>query len=397
MNFFATCKLGLESVVARELKLQDIEVVRVSDARVDFCGELNAICRAALWLRCAERVLMEVGSFEAHSFDELFEGTKALELSRYIPRAAFIHVNGKSAKSTLFSVSDCQSIVKKAIVENLKRAYRTDRLPEDGKEVIVEVGILRDRVTIALDACGAGLSRRGYRTYNVPAPLSETLGAGIVLLSHYKADIPLLDPMCGSGTMPIEAAMIAANRAPGLSRSFALENWAFLPRDVWERENERAKDSIVNAKAKIVGSDIDPHCIELCKRHAKKAGVMLEWHAMPIKELAPDDGRGILVCNPPYGERLLDKNEAVRLYKHMRECFDRLPNYSQNIMTGFKDFEKIYRRRADRRRKLSNGGMSCTLYQFRADWSRGDEQASEQDGVVEQNAPDVDVYDGEME
>lgn len=365
MRLIATCKLGLEALVAAELRRIGIDPETVADARVTFCGDEATMARACLWLRTAERVLMEVGMFEAKTFDALFEGVKALPWKQYLTRDAFIHVNGKSAKSTLFSVSDCQSITKKAIVENLRAAYHTAILPETGREVIVEVGILKDVVTLALDPCGAGLSRRGYRTWNVAAPLSETLGAAIVLLSRHAPDQPLIDPMCGSGTMPIEAAMIAQNRAPGLNRPFAAEEWPFLPQGVFARAREEARDAILPTKLNILGSDIDARAIDLCKKHAKKAGVMVNWAVRPVKELQGEKTDGVLVCNPPYGERMLKKSEVERLYREMRVAFDGLPSgWRESIITSHPEFERIYGRRADKRRKLSNGGMPCTLYQY---------------------------------
>lgn len=364
MIFIATCKLGLEALVAAELRRNDISVLTVEDARIRFEGDFSTMARACLWLRTAERVLFEVGSFEAKSFDALFEGVRALAWREYLPRDAFIHVTGKSAKSTLFSVSDCQSIAKKAIVENLKTAYQTTLLPETGNEVIIEIGILRDLVTAALDPCGAGLSRRGYRTYNVEAPLSETLGAAIVTLSRYYADMPLIDPMCGSGTMPIEAAMIARNMAPGLGRSFAAEKWSFLPSGTFAAERKRALDSINNAPLDILGRDIDARSIELCKKHAKKAGVMLAWEVAPVSSLKTDKTGGVLVCNPPYGERMLKKSEADALSRDMRRAFDALVDWKIAIISANRDFEQVYGKPADKRRKLSNGGMTCTLYQY---------------------------------
>lgn len=309
MRFIATCKLGLESTVARQMRQLGLAVERTEDARVTFTGGFTEMARALLWLRTAERLLLEVGAFPATTFTELFDGVFALEWKPFLARNARIHVNGKSAKSTLFSVSDCQSIVKKAIVENLKAAYRTDTLPETGPEVIVEVGLLRDMATLALDCCGAGLSRRGYRTYNVAAPLSETLGAAVVTLARYRAELPLIDPMCGSGTMPIEAAMIAQNRAPGLGRAFAAEAWPFVEPSVWRLAREEAHDSIRPVKLSILGSDADPRCIELCKRHAHKAGVTVDWAVRPVETLADARTGGVLVCNPPYGERMLDRQE----------------------------------------------------------------------------------------
>ncbi|MDO5112709.1 MAG: class I SAM-dependent RNA methyltransferase [Clostridia bacterium] len=365
MTFIATCKLGLESLVARELRELHIEVVSVEDARVLFLGDYAVMARACLWLRTAERVLLVVDTFTATTFDALFEGTKATLWKPYLARNARIHVNGKSAKSTLFSVSDCQSIVKKAIVENLKRAYKTDTLPETGAEVIVEVGILKDVVTLTLDCCGAGLSRRGYRTFNVPAPISETLGAAIVLLSHYDGERPLIDPMCGSGTMPIEAAMVAMHMAPGLGREFAAEAWPFLDAAVFKNEREAAQDAILrDVKPDILGCDIDAHVIDLCKKHAKKAGIMVNWAVRPVQELQASAPNGVIVCNPPYGARMMERKDAEALYRDMAKAFSTLDGWSVSIITAHKDFERIYGKRADKRRKLSNGGMACTLYQY---------------------------------
>ncbi|MBQ7061450.1 MAG: class I SAM-dependent RNA methyltransferase [Clostridia bacterium] len=363
-KFFATCKMGLEALVSNELKALGIEVTAVHDARVDFAASFAAMADAVLNLRTAERVLMEVGAFPAVSFEELYEGVRAIDWKRYLTRHNFIHVNGKSAKSRLFSVSDCQSIAKKAIVDSLFAAYGVKTLPEDGKRIIIEVGILRDEVTVALDCCGAGLSRRGYRTYNVPAPISETLGAAIVELSGFRPDRPLIDPMCGSGTMPIEAALIATNTAVGLGRDFAAEDWHFIPEDTFALAREKARDLIKNVAFDITGSDIDAHSIDLCKKHAKKAGVMLNWRVAPVSELRDERRGGVIVCNPPYGERLLERKDAEKLYREMHEVFSRLDGWSVSIIASHPEFERIYGARADKRRKLSNGGMTCTLYRY---------------------------------
>lgn len=372
MRYIATCKLGLESVVAAELRRLSIEVEKVEDARVLFLGGPLEMARACLWLRAAERVLQEVACFEARTFEELFEGVKAQGWKDHLQKDSFIHVKGKSAKSTLFSVSDCQSITKKAIVESLKVGYKTSVLPESGKPVIIEIGILRDMVTLALDPCGAGLSRRGYRTYNVAAPISESLGAGMLLLSRYNGDMPLLDPMCGSGTLPIEAAMIAENRAPGLLRSFAAEEWPFLAPSAFAEARQEAQDSITARPLAILGSDIDARSIDLCKKHAKKAGIMVNWAVRDFREYQKDPAllafaqnrAGLLISNPPYGERLGERKEAEAIYRALRTLAEALPAWRQSLITSHRDFEKIYGKRADNRRKLSNGGMPCTLYQF---------------------------------
>ncbi len=364
MRFIATCKMGLESTVAFQLRQMDMQNVVASDAKVTFDGTYFDMARALLWLRTAERLLLEVASFPATTFDMLFEGVRAIPWHQYLRQDSNIHVTGKSAKSTLFSVSDCQSIVKKAVIERLKDSYHCTSFPETGNEVILEIGLLRDTATITLDCCGAGLSRRGYRTYNVPAPISETLGAAIIQLSRYYPDIPLIDPMCGSGTMPIEAAMIAENRAPGLLRDFSSENWFFADHKVFDVARSEARDAIRPTKLCILGSDIDAHCIDLSKKHAKKAGVMVDWAVKPVAEIASSEKNGIIVCNPPYGERLMQPREIERLYRQMRGVFDSMPDWSKNIISGYREFEKTYGKRADKRRKLSNGGMTCTLYQY---------------------------------
>ena len=364
MNFLATCRLGLEAIVAAELRKLKINVVEVNDALIRFCGDEFDLGRCLLFLRTAERVLLEVGSFPAKSFEALFDGVAALNWKQYIPRDAKIHVTGKSAKSGLFSVSDCQRITKKAIVENLRRAYKTKLIPETGSEIIIEVALFRDVATLALDACGAGLSRRGYRIRNVEAPLSETLGAGLLLLSQYSGAQDFLDPMCGSGTLPIEAALIAKNQAPGLQRSFAAEAWSFLNKNVFTIAREEAQSLIVPAPAQIEGSDIDPKSIELCSFHAQRANVNPSFKARPLRELQKNSEAGILVVNPPYGERLLEKESAQQLYKQMREVFKRLPFWGINIFSSHLEFERIYGKRADKRRKLSSGGKPCMLYRY---------------------------------
>lgn len=365
MRFIATCKLGMEALVAKELRALGIERIEVNDARVCFFADENLLFSALLYLRCAERVLMEVKRFEAKSFDELFEGVKAIDWRRYLKKDSTIHVNGKSAKSTLFSVSDCQSITKKAIVESLRASYRVNTLPETGSKIIIEIGLLRDEVTLALDACGEGLSRRGYRTYNVSAPLSETLGAGLVLLSRYNGSRSFVDPMCGSGTIPIEAAMIAENRAPGLNRRFAAQDWHFInAAHAYSHAKESALDSITPKKLEILGCDIDERSIALCKMHAKKAGVMLNWAVRPLSGFSDNRPGGILVTNPPYGERMLTRGETTKLYREMSERFSTLDGWGIHIISALSDFERIYGKRAHKKRKLSNGGMQCTLYQY---------------------------------
>lgn len=364
MIFLATCKLGLESTVAFELKKLGMNGVRSEDACVSFEGGFEDMARALIYLRTAERLLWKLGSFTAKSFEELFEGVRRMDLKKQLTPHTSIHVKGKSAKSTLFSVSDCQSIVKKAIVENLKEAFHTEVILEDGPEVIVDVGILRDVVTISIDCCGAGLSRRGYRTFNVAAPLSETLGAGLVELSRYWPDTPLIDPMCGSGTMPIEAAMIGNNIPPSLNRRFSAEDWPFLDKTVFVRARQEGMDGQKRENLPVFGYDIDERSVAVAKIHAAKAGVKVHFEVRDVRSFKTEYENGIILCNPPYGERMMNMHEVSGLYKDMRTVFDAAPGFSKGIISAVKDFEKIYGKTADKRRKLSNGGMPCTFYQY---------------------------------
>ena len=363
----ATCKLGVEALVATELRKLGIEPVSVDSAKIRFEGDYLTMARACLWLRTAERVLLEVGRFEAHTFTDLFEGVKALDWKQYLAKDAFIHVVGKSAKSDLFSVKDCQSITKKAIVENLKAAYHTTLLPETGAEILVEVGMFKNEATLCLDPCGAGLSRRGYRTYNVAAPLSETLGAAIVTLTRYKGDYPFIDPMCGSGTMPIEAAMIVRNQAPGLNRSFAAERLGFVSDKAWRAARSEAADAIKrDAKFRAFGYDIDGECISLTLSNAKKAAPQLNITAerRDIRDYAPPADELKIITNPPYGERMLEVEQAREIYRAMGERMLPLNGSQLYIITPDEEFETIFGQKADKNRKLYNGMMLCRLYSY---------------------------------
>mgnify|MGYP000993592521 CR=1 FL=1 len=365
-DYFATCRFGLESVLAGELRFIGADNVSAKDARVDFSGDFALLCRANLCLRTAERVFMKIGSFKATSFEELFQGVFALNWEDYIPKSAAFPVKGKSARSTLHSVPDCQSITKKAIVERLRKGHSVRVLPEDGPKVIVEVGLLEDIATLALDASGAGLNRRGYRTLNAEAPIIETLAAGLVLLSGYRGKGPFLDPMCGSGTIAIEAALIAKNRAPGMLRQFAAEEWPFLSKRHWKAERERAQDlerheSLEN----ITASDIDESVLKLARFHANKAGVDLAFSRADVTELHRRDTGGILVCNPPYGERLSDRRTCAALYSKMGRAFAQLHDWTAVIISSHPGFEKSLGRRADKRRKIYNSGLPCQVYTYR--------------------------------
>jgi len=364
MNYSATCKLGLESVVTRELHMLNIETDSVSDARIDFSGDFDVLARANIWLRCAERVLVVVDRFKAETFEELFQGTKALDWERFIKRDSFIHVKGKSAKSKLFSVSDCQSIVKKAIVDRLCAKYKVSAMPETGAHIIIEVGILNDVVTLSLDSSGAGLSRRGYRLLSGDAPLSESLGAGIAYLSRHEPEQPLIDPMCGSGTLPIEAAMIALKMAPGLNRTFAAEQWHFMQAAHWNSAREEAKNLKRSISVDILGSDIDAEAVRIAKLNAQRAGVDIRFEQRKLQNIDTAKTDGVIICNPPYGERLMERKEAEALYADMGRTFAKLKGWSVNAISSARDFERYYGQRADKRRNLTNGGLKCTLYQY---------------------------------
>ncbi len=365
-EYFATCRFGIEGILANELRRIGAQNVSAKDARVDFSGDFSLLCRANLCLRTAERVFMKIGSFEATSFEALFQGVSALRWEDYIPRNAAFPVKGKSARSALHSVPDCQAITKKAIVERLKKGHRVRVLPEDGPKVIVEVGLLEDVATLALDASGAGLNRRGYRTMNAEAPIIETLAAGLVLLSGYRGGGPFLDPMCGSGTIAIEAALIAKNRAPGIQREFAAEEWPFLPKNFWKAERERAVALERPGPLKdIFASDIDESVLKLARFHAKKAGVDLPFARADATRLSRSDTGGRLVCNPPYGERLSDRRSCEALYEKMGRAFSTLTGWQAVIISSHPGFEKSFGRRADKRRKIYNSGLPCQAYIYK--------------------------------
>ena len=368
MRFIATCKLGLESTVARQLRQLALDVERVEDARVFFTGGFDAMARSLLWLRTAERVLLVVGSFRAETFSELFDGVRALDWKPFLARDARIHVNGKSAKSTLFSVSDCQSIVKKAIVENLKAAYHTDVVPETGAEVIVEVGLLRDEATLALDCCGAGLARRGYRTWNGEAPLRETLAAALVDLSPWRPGMPLYDPCCGTGTLLIEAAFKAMDRPAGLARAFACESYPFMDRAGMDALRREAREAFrPDAPLSIAGSDIDPEALSLCGRHIRQAGLegRIAVRRQDLKTLTLDGPAGVFLLNPPYGERLSDREGARALYRELGAMLKRHPGWKLCAISADPGFERAFGRRADKKRRLYNGRLECDFFIYR--------------------------------
>lgn len=367
LELIATATFGLEAVVARELKQLGYEQQTVADGRIAFPGDKTAVCRTNVWLRSADRVLLKLGEFEARDFGELFDRTIELPWSDWLPANAAFPVRGKSVRSQLHSVPDCQAIVKKAVVENLKRAHRREWFEETGPLFGIEVSLVCDRVTLSIDTSGPGLHKRGYRKLTGPSPLKETLAAGLIQLSYWNRERPLLDPFCGTGTIPIEAALIGRNIAPGLEREFAAEKWPGIPRPLWDNARTEARDSIAPAlRHPLVGTDRDEKVLGLARHHARNAGVEqdVRFEQRSFSELETDDEYGCLICNPPYGERSGELPELEELYREMGRTFSRLPTWSIYVLTSHARFESLARRRADRRRKLYNGGIECTYYQF---------------------------------
>lgn len=369
IELIATAAFGLEAVVAGELKRLGYTDQMVENGRVTFRGDLAALCRANLWLRTADRVLLKIGEFGATTFDELFEGTKALPWETWLPENAEFPVTGKAVKSTLYSVPDCQAIVKKAVVEKMKQKYRRSWFPEDGPRYKIEVSLLKDRAMLTLDTSGAGLHKRGYRQLASAAPLRETLAAALVLLSKWSADRVLADPFCGAGTIPLETALIGLNKAPGLSRAFDAGRWPNIPATLWEKAQEEARDSIVHDRAlRVFGTDTDEKVLELARHHARLAGVEqhIHWQRRPLADFRSRFEQGYVICNPPYGERLGEVREAEAIYREMRRVFGELPTWSFFVLTSHPDFEQFFGRPAAKKRKLYNGRLQCHFYQYTA-------------------------------
>ncbi len=368
MNFVAPCLFGLEGILADELKRLDIKDVKAENGRVLFSGDSYTLARANINLRTAERVLILVGRFKATNFTELFENVKALPFENFIGENDAFPVKGWSLQSKLHSIPDCQKIIKKAIVERLKSKYKTDWFNETGKKYQIQFSCLKDEVSIMIDTSGEGLHKRGYRANANEAPIKETLAAAFCLLARIFPDTKIYDPFCGSGTILIEAAMLANNIAPGLKRGFVSEGFDFVKPDAFRVERERAIDAISRTKDfKAVGSDIDLAALVVAKENAKKAGVSdcIEFVKKDVKdfELAEEE-RALIITNPPYGERLLDIKEAEKIYEIMGKKFIKQKGKKYYIITPDEQFEKIFGREADKRRKLYNGNIKCQLYMY---------------------------------
>ncbi len=366
-NYIATTTFGLEATVKREIKNLGYEITSVSDGRIDFTAGLEAIPTANIWLRSSDRLLLNLGEFEALTFDELFEKTKALPWDEWITKDGKFTVTGKSVKSKLFSVPDCQAIVKKAVVEKLKQKYKTDWFEETGAEYKIQVALLRDTATLTIDTTGSGLHKRGYREALVKAPLKEILAAAMIELSYWKKDRILLDPVCGSGTIPIEAALVAKNIAPGLRRSFVSEKWERLSEGIWKEARAKAYSQIdIDCEPEIYASDIDPQAISISKYNAAQAGVdeYIRFEAKPLNKINLPGKYGVVICNPPYGERVGQLREVEQLYRDMGTIFKTDRTWSVYVITSYEKFEELYGQKADAKRKLFNGMIKTDYYQF---------------------------------
>lgn len=362
----ATAAFGLESVVAHELKHLGLEKSGTDNGRISFSGTERDVARANIWLRCADRVLVEMGRFPASDFEELFQGVLKVPWGDILPRDAAVHVTGRSVRSKLSSVPACQSVVKKAIIEALKRTYHGGSFPETGPRFGVEVSLNRDVATIDLDSTGPGLHRRGYRSAAGEAALKETLAAGLVYLSRWKPGIALADPFCGSGTIAIEAAMMGRNIAPGTGRRFAAEQWPFMPSQAWDDARREAGAAANRERLRILASDIDESVIVKARRNARHAGVLsaITFRKGDFRDLPIPAKDGMVICNPPYGERSGDRKSAAEQAGEMGRLFGQFPAWSFFILTAFEGFEKHYGKRADRNRKLYNGRIQCYLYEY---------------------------------
>ncbi|MCR4903236.1 MAG: class I SAM-dependent RNA methyltransferase [Butyrivibrio sp.] len=363
------CHFGLESVLKKEIMDLGYDITEVADGRVTFFGDADAVCRANICLRSAERVLIKVGGFHAENFEDLFQGTKALPWEEYIPENGKFWVKkASSVKSKVYSPSDIQSIMKKAMVEKMKQSYHTNWFKEDGESFPVRVFIMKDEVTVALDTTGDSLHKRGYRRLESKAPIAENLAAALLMLTPWKSDRILVDPFCGSGTFPIEAAMMAAGIAPGLNRHFTAESWSHLiTKQNWDDVREEMREEInLDIDTDIQGYDIDPEMIEIARINAAKAGVekLIHFQTRPIAELSHRKKYGFIISNPPYGERIGEKDELPQLYKTIGERYKALDSWSMYLITGYDQAEKFIGRKADKNRKIYNGMLKTYFYQF---------------------------------
>ena len=366
LNLSVPCLFGLEGPVGNELRHMGLEQVMPENGRVRFQGDAAAIARVNLRSRFGERVLIELGRFTAKTFDDLFEGTRALPWERFIPKDAAFPVTGHSLNSRLASIPDCQKIIKKAVVERLKSRYGLQWFPETGETVQIRFSIMKDRASLCLDTSGEGLHKRGYRPAHNAAPLRETLAAAMVILARYRGRGDFADPFCGSGTIPIEAALIARNQAPGLNRRFAAMDWRALDPKIWERAKEEARAKEFHGAYSILGSDIDPKAIAIARRNAERAGVdgIVRFETADAMAFSRATERGVIVTNPPYGERILEKRETEALYAGFGKAYRASENWKLYLLSAHTEFERCFGRTADKKRKLYNGMIKCDLFMF---------------------------------
>lgn len=369
IQLVAPCHFGMEAVLKREIYDLGYDITKVEDGRVTFEGDLETICRSNIFLRTAERVMVQIGRFRATTFDELYENMKALPWEDWIPQDGKFWVKkASSVKSKLFSASDIQSICKKAMVDRLKMTYHTDWFKEDGASFPVRIFLLKDEVTVALDTTGDPLHKRGYRTWTSKAPISETLAAALIMLTPWRADRILVDPFCGSGTFLIEAAMMAANIAPGMNRSFTAEAWTHLiPKQMWYDVVEEAEEMVdTDISCDLQGYDIDPDMIRIARANAKQAGVdhLIHFQQRDVADLKHSKKYGFIITNPPYGERLEDKKDLPALYTTIGQVYRDLDAWSMYLITSYEEAERYIGRKADKNRKLYNGMIRTYFYQF---------------------------------
>ena len=369
MELIAPCHFGMEAVLKREIYDLGYEITGVTDGRVTFEGDEEAVVRANIFLRTAERILIKTGSFKAVTFDELFEGVKAIPWEEYIPvDGRFWVAKASGIKSKLFSPSDIQSIIKKAMVERLKQTYNVNWFSEDGAPYPLRVSIYKDIVTIGLDTSGDSLHKRGYRKLVSKAPVAENLAAAMIMLTPWNKDRILVDPFCGCGTIPIEAALIACNIAPGMKRTFTAQAWDnIINSELWDDVREEAEDAVdLNVQTDIQGYDIDGDIIKAARDNARLAGVAdkIHFQRRPVEELHHPRKYGFIITNPPYGERIGDKDEMAALYKQLADAYSGLDSWSAYMISAYDEVEKIFGRKADRNRKIYNGMMKTYYYQF---------------------------------
>ena len=369
MELIAPCHFGLEAVLKKEIYDLGYEIASVEDGRVTFYGDEDAVCRANIFLRSAERILIKIGSFQAVTFEELFQGTKELPWEEYIPvNGRFWVAKAASIKSKLFSPSDIQSIMKKAMVERLKGVYHISWFEEDGADFPIRVFLMKDMVTVGLDTTGESLHKRGYRKLTAKAPIAENLAAALIMLTPWNKDRILVDPFCGSGTIPIEAAMMAANMAPGMKRSFLSQGWShFIDRALWEDCLEEANDLVdLTVKPDIQGYDLDDEMVTIARANARLAGVegLIHFQRRDVKDLSHPKKYGFLITNPPYGERLEEKEALPALYRTIGERYRSLDDWSMYLITSYEQAERDIGRKAEKNRKIYNGMMKTYYYQF---------------------------------